>query len=157
MDEHHYTVKVVQKEGGKGGAEGRVAFLSEPTNPHFVTITVQSPVEFKGPAGPDQKSLYWSPEDLFVSSVAVCFFTTFVSIAENSNLKYKSLSITAIGKLEKLLDHSSLMSEIQEHVELSLETLNDQEKAKKIIEKTEKNCLIANSMKSKIILNFNIT
>ena len=74
---HEYTVKVVQKNGGKVGSEGRVAILTEPQNSKFATITVQSPAEFKGPADSKGRTLSWTPEHLFTSSVAVCFFSTF--------------------------------------------------------------------------------
>jgi organic hydroperoxide reductase OsmC/OhrA len=153
---HFYTVKVAQNAGGKGGAEGRVATLSEPNNSHFPKITVQSPQEFKGPKADDGKSLDWTPEDLFVSSVAVCFFTTFVAIAENSKLEYKTLEIVAKGKLEKVEGQGQIISEIEEEVLLKITDEKDREKALRVLEKVEKGCLIANSMKSKIIPKFNI-
>lgn len=153
---HKYSIKVVQNLGGKGGAEGRVGTLSEPTNSNFPKIKVQSPAEFKGPADGNQKSLDWTPEDLFVSSVAVCFFTTFVSIAERSNLPYKGLEIVATGKLEKVEGTGQMFTEIEENIMLTIVSEDDRGKAQKILEKAETNCLIANSMKSKIIPHFEI-
>lgn len=150
---HKYFVKVVQNEGGKGGKEGRVATLTEPNNPNFPPIIVQSPGEFKGPVDANGKSLAWTPEDIFIASAAVCFFTTFVSIAENSKLEYTSFSITAEGILDKVESIGEMITEITLKPVLTLKNKDSSlEKAKKILEKVENNCLIAKSMKSKIIL-----
>jgi organic hydroperoxide reductase OsmC/OhrA len=153
---HYYVAKVEQKSGGKGGAEGRIATLSNPENPNFVQLTVQSPVEFKGPAAPDGRSINWTPEDLFVSSVAVCFFSTFVAIAERSQLEYTKFEITAKGKLEKVEGIGDMITEITEVPIVTLKNPADHEKAIKILEKVEKNCLVGNSMKSKINVDFQI-
>lgn len=153
---HKYQVKVVQNIGGKGGTEGRVATLSEPSNGNFLSIKVQSPAEFKGPSDAKGLSLDWTPEHLFVSSVAVCYFTTFVAIAERSNLNYKGIEIQAEGTLEKTPEGTEMMTFIKESVKLIISNPDDMNKAKRICEKTEQNCLIANSMKSKVILEIEI-
>jgi organic hydroperoxide reductase OsmC/OhrA len=155
-EKHTYTVKIVQNQGGKGGSEGRVATMSNPTNEHFPKITVQSPKEFKGPAGPDGKSLDWTPEDLYVASVAVCYFTTFVSIAENSKLEYMAFEVSATGILDKVEGVGSMITEIHETPILTIKNPADKEKALRIMDKTEKNCLIANSMKTKVTATFDV-
>ena len=50
----------------------------------------------------------------------------------------------------------SMISEITENVTLRIINESDREQAMKILEKTEKACLISNSMKSVITPNFSI-
>lgn len=154
MNTHTYQVMIVQNQGGKGGSEGRVATMTDPSNSNFVAIQVQSPAEFKGPGDEKGQSKFWTPDHLFVSSVAVCFFTTFVAISERSNLRYKGLEVHAEGTLDKNAEGIEMITQITEKIHLKLEDLADKEKALKICEKTEKLCLIANSMKSKIVPEF---
>jgi uncharacterized OsmC-like protein len=154
---YNYFVKVVQNDGEKRGTTPRVGRLSEPNNPNLVPITIQSPSEFKGPAGENGKSLYWTPEDLYVASLAVCSMTTFVTIAENSNLIYHSLEIYASGRLERGEGAPEMFTEIEETFKLTLISEKDHSKALRVLEKVEENCLIAKSMKTKIVSKFEIS
>ncbi len=134
---YYYTTNVKWKEGrlGKLTVDG------------FPSIEVATPPEFaKGIPNT------WSPEHLFVSSVVICLMTTFLAIAENSKLEFESFTCTGTGKLEKI-DGKFMISEIELNPVVKI---NDQSKADRtlrIIEKSEKHCLISNSIKSKIILN----
>lgn len=110
-------------------------------------VTVATPPEF-----PNGVPNIWSPEHLFVASVNICLMTTFLAIAENSNLQYKSFSSKAKGKLEKV-DGKFMISEIELNPAIVVTQEKDLERAKRIIEKSEQNCLISNSAKSKILLN----
>ena len=150
---HYYKVKVSQDEGGKVGAVGRVGTLSEPENDNFAKIKIQSPAEFLGPKSENGKSLYWTPEDLYVSSVAVCIFTTFIKIAQNSHLKFKGFEVVAEGKMEENEDGESWFSEIVQDVTVFIADEKYKRKALRIVEKAEENCLIARSMKTKVITN----
>lgn len=108
------------------------------------TIEVVTPPEFsKGIAG------IWSPEHLFVAAVNGCLMTTFLSIAENSKFHFKSFHSKAIGKLE-MVDGKYIISEITLKPVLGIENETDRERALRILNKTEPNCLISNSVKSKI-------
>ncbi len=109
------------------------------------TVEVATPPEFpKGMEG------IWSPEHLFVASVSSCLMTTFLAIAENSNLEFSGFDVKAIGKLEKI-DGKFMISEIT--LKPIVEISNDQqrEKAGRILYKAEKACLISNSILSEII------
>lgn len=108
-------------------------------------IEVATPPEFpKGMAG------IWSPEHLLVAAVSSCLMTTFLSIAENSKLSFQSFSCNASGKLE-MVDGKYLITEITLMPIVSLVDSNEKEKAEKILQKAEANCLISNSVKSKIL------
>lgn len=109
------------------------------------TIEVATPPQFpKGMAG------IWSPEHLFVAAINSCLMTTFLSIAENSKLEFENFESKAVGKLEQV-DGKYIMSEVTLMPVLTL--LNEQhtERAERILQKSEANCLISNSVKSKIL------
>ncbi len=134
---HYYNINVKWDEG-------RIGTLSSDSLPD---IKIATPPEFpKGVAG------IWSPEHLFVSSVAICLMTTFLAISENSSLPFSSFKCNAEGKLEKV-DGNFMISEIELKPEIIVAEEKYREKALRIIEKSEKMCLISNSIKSKIILS----
>ena len=125
--------------------EGRRGTLTSPDLPD--PITVSTPPEFaKGEPN------IWSPEHLYVAAANSCLMTTFLAISENSKLDFISFDSTATGKLEKI-DSTFMISEIELKPVVILKNEKDKERALRIIEKSEKACLISNSMKSKIILS----
>ncbi|CAN5862269.1 SACOL1771 family peroxiredoxin [soil metagenome] len=108
-------------------------------------IEVATPPEFpKGMPG------IWSPEHLLVAAVSSCLMTTFLSIAENSKLSFQSFSCNASGKLE-MIDGKYLITEITLMPVVSLAGADQKEKAEKVLQKAEANCLISNSVKSEIL------
>src|SRR5260370_37323074 len=108
------------------------------------SLKVDAPLEFKGHEG------VWTPEDLFVASVNSCFMTTFLAIAENSRLDFVSFKADAKGKLEKLDGQGFMMTEITLRPKLVIANSRDAERASRILEKAERNCLISNSVKAEI-------
>jgi peroxiredoxin-like protein len=105
-------------------------------------INVATPPEFpKGIRG------IWSPEHLFTAAVNSCFMTTFLAIAENSKLEYIEFNCEGDGVLE-MVDGKYLMTEIVLRPKLKLVNIADKEKAERIFQKSEKACLISNSIKS---------
>ena len=134
--EHVYEVSVNWQADRKG-------VMSSPVL--NTKIEVVTPPQFpKGIEG------IWSPEHLFVAAINSCLMTTFLSIAENSKLEFVSFDSKAIGKLE-MVDGKYMMSEV---TLISLVTINDEqqkERAERVLQKSEANCLISNSVKSTII------
>ena len=108
-------------------------------------VQVATPPEFKGHEG------IWSPEDLFVASANICLMTTFLAIAERAGLAFTSYESEAEGKLE-LVDGKFQFTTITLKPTITLPTNADAGKAKELIEKAEANCLISNSMKTKVSL-----
>lgn len=135
--EHYYNVDLEWRSDRKG----------EISSPELdQKIEVATPPEFpKGMAG------IWSPEHLFTAAVNSCFMTTFLAIAENSKLEFKSLTCPAKGKLSKV-DGKFAMSEVLLEPVLTIVNEEDREKALKILEKAERACLITNSLKAEVIL-----
>jgi len=118
----------------------RKGIVSSDNKPSFKVAT---PPEFKGHPG------IWSPEDLFVASVNVCIMTTFLHYAERNKLEFLSYKSDAEGVLE-IIDNSFMFSEIKIRPLLEVKKDLDINKAKDLIELSEKNCLISNSIKSKV-------
>lgn len=109
------------------------------------TIEVATPPQF-----PNGMENIWSPEHLFVAAVNSCLMTTFLSIADNSKLKFSHFNSKASGKLE-MVDGKYMMSEVTLMPELTIVNEEDRQKAERILQKSEVACLISNSVKSKII------
>jgi len=110
-------------------------------------IEVATPPQFpKGVEG------VWSPEHFFTAAVNSCFMTTFLAIAENSRLEFKEFNCNAIGILDQV-DGKFLMTEVVLNPILMITKEEDKEKALRILDKSEKACLISNSINSKVSLN----
>jgi len=138
---HSYQVKVNWEEGRKGIMESSVLNSK---------IEVATPPEFaKGVPG------IWSPEHLFVASVNSCLMTTFLAIAEYSKLDFNHFECNATGILDKI-EGKFMVSEITLQVKLEIEDPLQEDRALRIIEKSEKACLISNSIKTNIKLESEI-
>lgn len=133
---HFYEVSVDWKQG-------RIGNMSSPVL--HDELQVATPPEFtKGVPN------IWSPEHLFVAAINSCLMTTFLAIAENFRYDFIDFRSKATGKLE-IVDGKYMMSEITLAPVLTVSEDADQEKALKILNKSETACLISNSVKSRII------
>lgn len=133
---HYYNSKVKWIEGR----------LGEMSNESFPSVKVATPPEFTGGI-PNT----WSPEHLFVSSINICIMTTFLAIAENSKLQFESFESEAKGKLEKI-DNKFVITEVTISPLVVINHEKDKDRALRILQKSEANCIISNSIKSKVIL-----
>jgi organic hydroperoxide reductase OsmC/OhrA len=117
------------------------------TSGGFPEIIATTPENRGGFAG------YWSPEHLFVAAASICLSTTFLHIAQNSNLKIEKYRIesTAIADSVEIegVDRT-MITEIREKFYLQLTDSKFEKKAKRVVEKSIENCIIANSVKSKV-------
>jgi peroxiredoxin-like protein len=110
-------------------------------------IEVATPPQFpKGVEG------IWSPEHFFTAAVNSCFMTTFLAIAENFRLEFKEFNCNAVGVLEQV-EGKYLMTEVILNPTLVITKEEDKEKALRVLDKSEKACLISNSINSKVSLN----
>jgi peroxiredoxin-like protein len=137
MEAHYYNVNLNWLADRKG------EIFSPELDEKFAIAT---PPQFpKGIEG------IWSPEHLLTAAVSSCFMTTFLAIAENFKLEFKSFSCAAKGKLEQM-DGKFLITEIILEPILEIVHEADKEKAEKVLQKSEVACLISNSIKSKVSL-----
>jgi len=135
-ERHEYHTSVRWQSERKGS-------LSAPELPD---LTVATPPEFPG-GHPG----VWSPEHLFVAAAEVCIMTTFLAIAANSKLEFKEYSSTADGVLEKT-ESGYMITEITVSPRVVIGEESARDRTLRILEKSEKACLISNSMKTTVHL-----
>lgn len=148
MDKHVYNVNISWTQDRKGmmcSPELQKNKINE-TN----CIEVATPPEFPGGI-PN----IWSPEHLFTAAVSSCLMTTFLAIAENSKLEFVSFKCRSKGVLDKI-DGKFLISQVFLFPEVVITDENQRNRAELILEKSEKACLISNSITSKIIMETKI-
>src|SRR5690554_3542516 len=137
--EHVYQVDLKWKEG-------RIGEVSSPVLDQ--TIECATPPEFaNGVAN------IWSPEHFYAAAINSCFVTTFLAIAENFKIEFESFDCKTIIKLE-VIDRKYMISEAEIHPIVKLANPEkDADKAMRVIQKTKENCLVTNSMKTKVNLH----
>ncbi len=137
MEAHYYNVDISWKNERKG----------EMSSPELLqSVEIATPPQFpKGIEG------IWSPEHLFTAAVSSCLMTTFLAIAENSKLEFENFECKSKGKLEQV-ESKFLMTEVILEPVVTIKDESDREKAEKVLQKSEFNCLISNSVKSKITM-----
>ena len=135
-NQHNYEVNLQWNNDRKGT-------ISSPVLPS--QIEVATPPDFpKGMPG------IWSPEHLFVAAVNSCLMTTFLAIAENSKVEFISFESNAVGKLDQL-EGKYMVTEIVLKPKVVVSSMIQEDRMLRILEKSEKACLVSNSIKSKII------
>jgi peroxiredoxin-like protein len=113
-------------------------------------LSVATPPEFPG-GHPG----VWSPEHLFVAAAEACLMTTFLAIAENSKLEYIEYSSNAEGLLEKT-DQGFMITRITIRPRIVIKDATARDRALRVVEKAEQNCLISKSMKTAVSLEAEI-
>jgi organic hydroperoxide reductase OsmC/OhrA len=144
MGPHYYNVDIAWSKDRKGmmcSPELTSANASSPA-----CIEVATPPEFpKGMPG------IWSPEHLFTASISSCLMTTFLAIAENSKLEFLSFRCGSKGKLENV-EGKFMMTEVTLEPIVTVSNEQNVERALKVLQKAEMNCLISNSVKTKVVM-----
>ncbi len=126
---HHYVVTA---------AAGATGVITHPDD-RLPPLLGNAPAEFGGPG--DQ----WSPEDLLAAAVADCFILTFRAVAAASAFAWDSISARAEGQLDRV-DRTTRFTSFEVHVTLAVPAGTDTQKAHRLLEKAEANCLITNSL-----------
>ena len=111
-------------------------------------LVMNIPVEFGGPGGT------YSPEDLYALSLMNCYLATFKYIAEKSKIQYDSISGEATLTVAKG-DRSALW---MEHILIKIKLLgcSNQDRALDMMEKTKTQCMIINSVNTKVEFDFSV-
>jgi organic hydroperoxide reductase OsmC/OhrA len=108
------------------------------------------PKEFDGPGN------QWSPEGLLTAAVADCFVLGFRAIATASKYAWISLEARTEGTLDRV-EGKMRFTRFDTHAKLQIPSGADIERAKKLLEKAESACLIANSLSSERHLTMEVT
>jgi len=138
IDTHDYRVELV-------GTSDKTGLLTA-SDDGLPEMVVASPPEFGGPVGT------WSPEHLFVASVATCLMTTFRSIAEHSGLDVVEYRGNAIGHLRRSEDGLYEIAEVTLRPEVTVSSDRLVARAQRLLEKAERACLISRSIKAKVTM-----
>ncbi|QHI36932.1 hypothetical protein IMCC3317_23020 [Kordia antarctica] len=148
MEKHTYNVNVSWTQDRKGIMCSPELKNNETNETNC--LEVATPPEFPG-GMPN----IWSPEHLFTAAVSSCLMTTFLAIAEFSKLEYVSFKCDSKGILEKV-DGKFVISEILLFPEVVIADESKRDRTERIVEKSEKACLISNSITSKITMETKI-
>ncbi|WP_055443292.1 OsmC family protein [Lacinutrix himadriensis] len=149
MEKHIYNVNVNWTQDRKGTLCSPE--LKNNTTNETNCIEVATPPEFPG-GMPN----IWTPEHLFTAAISSCLMTTFLAIAEYSKLEYVSFTCESKGILEKV-DGKFVISEVLLFPEVVITDASKRERTERILEKSEKACLISNSVTSKITMEAKIS
>jgi peroxiredoxin-like protein len=109
------------------------------TSPGLPDLAIDAPAEFDGPGDK------WSPETLLAGAVADCFVLTFRAVAAASKLEWKTVRCDVESTLERV-DNVTRFSRFDLKVHLAVPAGTDAERAKRVVEKAERSCMVTNSL-----------
>jgi len=132
---HEYNVQLA------GGASG----YAELSTPGVPALRTASPPQFDGPGDA------WSPEHLLLASVQACFLFTLRAVARLSKVEFTSLELDAAGTVNRQ-DGTTRFTEIVLRPRLTVPSGTDRERALRVLEKSEKACLVSASLSTPIRL-----
>ena len=127
----------------------RKGTLSSPVLP--IQIEVATPPDF-----PKGMKDIWTPEHLFIASVNSCYMATFLVVAENSQFEFISFDCNSVGIVETI-NETLAVTQITLKPKVVIKSAEHEEQLMKILEKSNKECLISNSVTTKISLEPIIT
>ena len=125
-----------------GWVGDRAGTLRSDGKPEF---RVASPPEFKGEEG------VWTPEDLFVAAVDSCTMTTFMAFAQRQELPIVSYTSETEGVLE-FVDGGYEFTKVTLRPKILVATDEAVEQAEKTLHDAHKKCLVANSVRSTVVV-----
>ena len=137
---HDYNVHLT---GGPAG----YAVLSTPGIPDLRTAP---PADFDGPGDA------WSPEHLLLAAVQTCFLFTLRAVARASHVDFVSLELDAAGTVNRQ-EGVTRFTEIVLRPRLVVSSETDRERALRVLEKSERHCLVSASLSTPIRLEPQIT
>jgi peroxiredoxin-like protein len=132
---HTYRAQV------SGGPEG----YAQVTAAGIPELRSAPPADFDGPGDA------WSPEDLLMAAVETCFLFTLRSVARASRFEFTSLRLDGEGVLNRK-DGATRFTEIVLRPRLTIPAGGDRDKAMRVLEKSEKACLVSASLSTPIRL-----
>jgi peroxiredoxin-like protein len=132
---HRYSVQAA------AGSTGEIRLAS----PGLPLLASAAPREFDGPGD------RWAPETLLVAAVADCFVLSFRAVARASKLDWSSLECDAEGILDRV-EGRMRFTDVNLRARLGVPAGTDAERARRLLEKAERSCLISNSLVARVHL-----
>lgn len=106
-------------------------------------LRVAAPADYDGPGDA------WSPEHMLLGAIQACFLLTLRSIARVSKLEFLALDLDASGTVDRQ-DGVTRFTEIVLRPTLTVADGTDRERVLRVLEKSEKNCLVSASLSTPI-------
>lgn len=128
-----------------------VTLTGGPAGYAAVTLTGAPALRAAPPADFDGPGDAWSPEHLLLAAVETCFLFTLRAIAQASKVEFTSLELSGSGTVDKR-DGVVRFTEIVLRPRLALGPGADRERALRVLEKSEKMCLVSASLATPIRL-----
>jgi organic hydroperoxide reductase OsmC/OhrA len=120
-------------------AQGSAAGVVPVSSFGLPDINTAPPAEFDGPGD------LWSPENLLIAAIADCFILTFRGISRASAFAWMVLDCQVDGVLERVSGKNQF-TQFTTTATLTVAAGADQGKAKELLQRAEKVCLVANSL-----------
>jgi len=117
--------------------------------PGVPPIETAPPPEFDGPGG------VWSPETLLIAAVADCFILTFRAVARAARFEWIALDCRVEGTLERI-EGQARFTDFATTVRLVVPAGADATQARRLLERAEHGCLVANSLRGKRALSTDV-
>ncbi len=136
---HRYAAEIAWATGKRGT-------LSAPPRPALIG---GAPPEFDG------ESDVWSPEHLLLSALNLCLMQTYVALAEKARLDLRDYRATAEGTVDKT-EAGVAMTAITVRISVKVPAA-DTAKAKELVDKAKKYCIVSNSVKATVTAEASVT
>jgi len=132
---HHYETRLA------GGPDGYATSSAD----GIPDLRCAAPADFDGPGDA------WSPEHMLLAAVQTCFLFTLRSVAKLSKFQFKALELSAHGVLDRK-EGVTRFTEIVLRPRLTVAHGTDRAQARRIMEKSEKACLVSASLSTPVRL-----
>ncbi len=126
----------IYQVSARGAVTGTVPVASQGVS----DIQTAPPPEFDGPGD------VWSPETLLVAAVANCFIFTFRAMSRAARFQWEQLECSVEGVLERVSGVTQF-SKFSTRAKLTVKAGSDSAKAQELLQRAEKGCLVANSLR----------
>jgi len=132
---HHYSVEA------SGSGTGDVELNAD----GLPTLRSASPIPFDGPGD------RWSPETLLVAAIGDCVILTFRAVARASGFAWTSLECDVMGTLDRI-ERTTRFLAFEVRARLQVPAGTDPDRARQVLDKAERSCLVSNSLNGVIHL-----
>ena len=132
---HHYETRLA------GGPDGYATSSAD----GIPDLRCAAPADFDGPGDA------WSPEHMLLAAVQTCFLFTLRSVAKLSKFQFKWLELSAHGVLDRK-ESVTRFTEIVLRPRITVAHGTDRGQALRIMEKSEKACLVSASLSTPVRL-----
>ncbi len=140
---HHYPLAVTWSGNTLADPYSRDAMA---TAKGKTAIPVSSAAEYAG------DGLRWNPEDLLGTALATCHMLTFLALCAKAKVQVTNYEDHAVAVLDTL-EKTTSVAEIHLNPVIRVAPGTSKAKVEELFHKAHKYCFVANSIKSKVVMN----